>query len=524
MKTKTPISTGDRLFAAPPLKFLEDGGKTRAEAYVCFAGIEDERARRIGGGLPEEVTAAADRWLAHPKAFDAKRAEIALLPIGEDRLCALAGVGPIRTLAARDLGRAAAAAARALARRTPRAVAFSLDWGADAPDLPLETAARRLAAGAVEGEYRFARYHSRPSPVFHPELIFIGPATREEQVRRAIREGAIEGATLNQIADLANLPGNAATPEFIAESARRLARETGLSCRIYDAAALRKERCEALLAVGAGSRRAPRIIVLRYAGSGKAARGQRPIALVGKTLTFDSGGISLKPGAGMEWMRYDKCGGMAVLAAMAAAARLGLPIPIVGILAAAENMPDGGAARPGDVVRTRSGKTVEILNTDAEGRLVLADALSLAADFKPSATVDLATLTGAARTALGVEASALCTEDDNLAAELTAAGEASGDRCWRLPLWPEYDEMLKSSFADLKNIGDGSAGAIAGAAFLKAFAPSDAPWAHLDIAATAWLEKDAAHRAAGATLSGARLLIEWLRRRAAVTSQKGTET
>ena len=227
---------------------------------------------------------------------------------------------------------------------------------------------------------------------------------------------------------------------------------------------------------------------------------------------FDTGGISLKPPKNMDWMKYDKSGGMAALAAVLLAARLRLPRPVVAYIPTVENMPGGGAARPGDIVTARNGKTIELLNTDAEGRMILADALSFAAAEKPAAIVDIATLTGAVIIALGHEATAVMGNDDRLVLELMLSGEATGERLWQLPLWTEYDEMLKGRFADLKNIGDGSAGTIAGGAFLKQFVPGNIPWAHLDIAGTAWLEEDKPQGASGATLVPARLLADWCAR------------
>ena len=254
-----------------------------------------------------------------------------------------------------------------------------------------------------------------------------------------------------------------------------------------------------------GSRRPGCLIRVAHAGR----RGRKPLVVVGKAVTFDSGGISLKPGKNMEWMKYDKSGGLVALATVLLAARLKLPRPVVAYVPAVENMPGGNATRPGDVVTARNGKTIEILNTDAEGRLILADALSFAAEEKPAAIVDVATLTGAVIVALGHEATAVLGTDDRLTTELMLAGEAVGERLWPLPLWPEYDEMLQGQFADLKNVGDGSAGTIAGGAFLKQFAPAGVPWAHLDVAGTAWLETEQAHGAPGATLACARLLAEW---------------
>jgi leucyl aminopeptidase len=282
-----------------------------------------------------------------------------------------------------------------------------------------------------------------------------------------------------------------------------------VKCAVADETALRRDRCLSVLAVGQGSANPPRLVTLTYPGK---RRKEPPVVLVGKTITFDTGGISIKPSRNMEWMKYDKSGGMAALAAVLLAARLKLDHPVVAILAMAENMPGSRATRPGDIVRSRSGKTIEIINTDAEGRLVLADALSIAAGLRPRAIVDLATLTGACVVALGHVAAGVMGNDETLLKGLQAAGDAAGERLWPLPLLPEYGEALKTPFADLKNVGEEGAGAIVGGAFLEAFVPAGVPWAHIDIAGTAWEEREKPYGAPGATLFGPGLLVEWIRR------------
>ena len=384
----------------------------------------------------------------------------------------------------------------------------AFEWPASAA-FPLETPelAGLVAEGLLAGEYAFEAFRTRKKEhAFTFE--FAGAALAAKAARAAVRRAELVGATLREVRDLANLPANALGPLELAARARKLARGAGLSCKVWDMSALKKEKCGALLAVAQGSRRPGCLIRLAHAGK----RGLKPLVVVGKAVTFDSGGISLKPGKNMEWMKYDKSGGMVALAFALLAARLKWPRPIVAYIPAAENMPGGGATRPGDIVKARNGKTIEILNTDAEGRLILADALSFAAEENPAAIVDVATLTGAVIIALGHEASAVLGNDDRLVMDLMLSGEAVGERLWPLPLWPEHDEMLKGQFADLKNVGDGSAGTIAGAAFLKAFVPDGIPWAHLDVAGTAWLEADRPHGAAGATLAGARLLADWAAR------------
>lgn len=281
---------------------------------------------------------------------------------------------------------------------------------------------------------------------------------------------------------LGNLPPNFMTPEALADEAKILAKKYKLKSKILKTEEMQKLGMGSLLAVAQGSTAEPRLIALEYKG----AKGA-PIALVGKGVTFDTGGISLKPGAGMDEMKYDMCGAATVLGVMQAVAELKLPIHLVGVIPAVENMPSGNATRPGDVVTSMSGQTIEILNTDAEGRLILCDALTWTQrEYKPSKIIDMATLTGACIIALGNTTSGLMGNNDTLQAELQSAGNKTYDRVWSLPLFDEYNEQLKSNFADMGNIGGREAGTITAACFLKRFIENDTPWAHLDIAGTAW--------------------------------------
>jgi len=306
--------------------------------------------------------------------------------------------------------------------------------------------------------------------------------------------------------DLACLPPNRLTPAALGSAALTLARPGKIRVAVSDGAWMAEQKMNALLAVAAGSVLPPRFIVLEYTSGRPRAR---RLAIIGKGLTFDSGGISLKPAQRMEEMKYDMCGAAAVLGIFRAVAESGAPIDLVGAIPAAENLPSGSAVRPGDVIGSHSGKTIEVLNTDAEGRLVLADALSyVEKTFKPDAMIDLATLTGAIGTALGTHASGLFTEDDALAARIEDAGRVTGERAWRLPLWEEYDEHVQSDIADVKNIANGNvgAGAIIGAAFLKQFV-GKTPWAHLDIANVAWGDKEGHYSPRGPSGYGVRLLL-----------------
>jgi len=327
----------------------------------------------------------------------------------------------------------------------------------------------------------------------------------------AIWRGMARAVGANLARTLQNRPGNIATPTHLAEAASEMARQHGMGLTLLGPQEMREEGMGALLSVAQGSEEEPRLIVLEYRGG---REGEAPLALVGKGLTFDTGGISIKPAQGMEEMKFDMSGGAAVLGALKAIALLELPVNVVGVIPASENHISGRATRPGDVVWTRAGKSVEIINTDAEGRLILADALSYTVDrFRPAALVDCATLTGACVIALGNQAAAIFGRDESLVQELRDAGDRAGERCWPLPLWPAYRKQLDSPVADLKNVGGREAGSITAALFLAEFVDPDIPWAHLDIAGTAYGEPRAPYFRKGGFGLPARLLVEWVCRR-----------
>lgn len=333
----------------------------------------------------------------------------------------------------------------------------------------------------------------------------------EDEARRGLLIGLAQAKGENLARTLQARPGNFATPTHLGEEAKRLGKEYGLNVTILGPKEIKEEGMGALLAVAQGSEQEPRFIVLEHRGGQK---DDPPLVLVGKGLTFDAGGISIKPASGMEDMKYDMSGGAAVLGAMQAVADLSLPLNVTGIVPSSENLLSGKAVKPGDVVRTREGKTVEVVNTDAEGRLILADALSFAQTLKPAAVVDCATLTGACVVALGYKAAAVLGTDETLVQELREAGDRSGERCWPLPLWDEYKEQLDSNVADLKNVGGRPAGTITAAAFLREFV-GDFPWAHLDIAGTAYGEGKISYRRKGGYGVPTRTLLEWIRSRVA---------
>jgi len=342
-----------------------------------------------------------------------------------------------------------------------------------------------LARHLTMASYRYTETVSKPKEAIKLRrlIININGAMRPQTANNALREGKAVGLGMNEARNLANLPGNVCTPTYLAQHARKLARnQTRLSVTVLEEKKMRELGMGALLCVSAGSAQPAKLIVMHYRG---AKASDKPYVLVGKGITFDSGGISLKPGAKMDEMKFDMGGAASVFGTLRAISELSLPLNVVGIVAAAENMPSGAATKPGDVITSMSGKTIEILNTDAEGRLVLCDALAYAARFKPAAIIDIATLTGACVVALGSHASGLFANNDTLAEQLLAAGTEAHDRAWRLPLWEDYQEQLKSNFADLANIGGPNGGCITAACFLSRFT-QDYQWAHLDIAGSAW--------------------------------------
>ena len=421
----------------------------------------------------------------------------------------LVGLGKEREFVESSYRVALAAAMKALrATGASEAIVAIGDFPARRRDAAWKVEHAVLAA--MEGLYRFDRLKSKrtePKVSLRRMVMLvdsrsdIGPAESAADRGLAIAEG------IALAKDLGNLPGNHCTPTFLAEQARELGKRQGIKVEVLDEAEMEKLGMNCFLAVARGSRQPPKLIVMEYRGGD---RSDAPIALVGKGITFDTGGISIKPSAEMDEMKFDMCGAASVLGTMHAVARMRLPLNVIGVVPATENMPGGNAIKPGDIVTTLSGQTVEILNTDAEGRLILCDALTYVERFKPAAVVDIATLTGAMVIALGHVATGLFANSDTLARELLEAGETAWDRAWHMPMWDEYQDALKSNFADFPNIGSRAGGSITAACFLSRFTKKY-PWAHLDIAGTAW--KSGAEK--GATGRPVALLSHFLARRAA---------
>jgi leucyl aminopeptidase len=400
----------------------------------------------------------------------------------------LIGCGDINSCSAKDFRKIAMASARVL-KSLPLNEAVSSLAMIEVTEFDLSARVRSEIEAYGSARYTFNQLRSSKDDgkkKLLKSLAFHSHNSNEtDQISRAITQGAAISAGITLTRDLSNLPGNICTPSYLATRAKMLAKShSAIKTTVLDEHQMKQLGMGALLSVSRGSRQPAKLIVMEYIGKGVKAS-SKPVVLVGKGLTFDAGGISLKPAAKMDEMKYDMCGGATVFGAMQAAAEMALPLHLVGIIPSSENMPDGDANKPGDVVTSMSGQTIEILNTDAEGRLILCDALTYAKRFNPEVIIDIATLTGACIIALGNHTSGLLGNDEPLIAELLDAGKQSGDRAWQLPLWDEYDEQLKSPFADMANIGGPAAGTITAACFLARYT-KEYRWAHLDIAGTAW--------------------------------------
>jgi leucyl aminopeptidase len=418
----------------------------------------------------------------------------------------LVGLGKRSEFTTNRLRQAAGKAAPYLRSAGAQDVTFVTDGiGLDA-----EEVGQALSEGSVLGLYRFLKYKTNEDNDRKKDLRMITLLTESSGAVKALQRGVkvgntIAGSTM-MVRDMVNSPAADMTPTIVAARAKEIARQFGLKIQVLEKDRMKKLGMGALLGVASGSVQPPKFIIVEYRKGGT-----KPfIALVGKTITFDSGGISIKPSENMDRMKDDMSGGAAVLGAIRNAAALKLPLNIVGLLPATENMPSGSAYKPGDVLRTMSGKTIEILNTDAEGRLILSDALTYACKYKPAVIVDIATLTGACSIALGTEATGMLGTDNRLKQRIRAAGEKTGERVWEMPLWEEYYELIKSDIADMKNAGGRAGGVITAAALLSKFVQKY-PWVHLDIAATSWTDKERPYTPKGATGIGVRLLTQFLR-------------
>jgi leucyl aminopeptidase len=457
------------------------------------------------GGLIRDVVKKGD--------FEGKPSQVCVIyakgALPAERI-ALVGLGKKKELDLEKVRGAFARVMQHLRGLNIRDAATVMDWSL-LPDQK-EKFAAAVAEGAKLGLYQYTPYKTvnRDELKEMRQLEIVVEPVDYPMILEEVRKTNMITDAVCFARDLISAPSNDMTPAIMADNARKIAKRKNVSCHVLEKGKMKALGMNALLGVASGSHQPPKLIILEYNGGKK---GDAPIALVGKGLTFDSGGISLKPAEKMDEMKTDMSGGAAVMAVVMAAADLKLPLNIIGLVPATENMSGGGALKPGDILKSYSGKTIEVLNTDAEGRLILADALSYASRYKPEAVIDVATLTGACIISLGEDVIGMLGNDDQLKKGISRAAQATGELVWELPLWDSYSEMIKSDIADYKNTGGRVAGTITAAAFLSKFV-GDCPWVHLDIAGPAWTAKDKPYIPKGASGVTVRLLVEYLQSRA----------
>lgn len=497
MKTKVSIKTGHALQQKTACLVLPVyAGKAR---FTHFSALDEALNGQLGKSYRQ-------------REFGGYRDEMLLLHGGPglsyERLL-LVGMGPRKTVTAAGVRHLASQlTAYLVERRIGGCLIDSSELMTQSRDANLVVQA--LTEGILLAGYRFDRYLKKDDdskPPLEAAGLLIPSAVEKNSIKQSVSTAEALVAGICRARNLVNQPGNDKSPAYLAETAQQIAADYGLDCTLLGRDELEKEGFGALLAVAQGSERQPFLITLEYRGGGQK---EAPVALIGKGVVFDTGGLSLKPSEKMDEMKMDMAGGAAVLGTIQTVAALKLPVNLLAVVPAVENLPSGKAYRPGDIVTSLAGKTIEVLNTDAEGRLILADALTWVQRYNPRVVIDVATLTGACIIALGHHASAVLGNHEGLIRALLKAGERCGDRLWQLPLWNEYSAQIKGDFAEIKNTGGRPAGAITAAAFLQHFAEKYT-WAHLDIAGTAWAEKNTPGTPKGGTGVGVRLLFEYLR-------------
>ncbi|HEX8619889.1 MAG TPA: leucyl aminopeptidase [Thermoanaerobaculia bacterium] len=452
---------------------------------------------RLDGDFPEAVASAIKE-----ANFQGRGDESLTVLAKQPRKITLIGLGKHEALTHRGMRGAVTAAGRIAKKQRDAKIAVLFPY--ILPQMTADQTTLAVADALAQSDYKYDAYITPKKDekkiaisgtVIAPE----GDAKKLNAQARALAEAVVT------VRDLANAPCNEMTPRRLAERAEEVCAAIDVKCTVYGRRAIEQMKMGGLIAVNRGSVEEPRFVVMEYAPK----KAKQHVALVGKGITFDSGGISIKPGERMEEMKFDMCGAAAVIGIMEAAAKLALPIRLTGIFAATDNLPSGSAYKPGEIITMMNGKTVEIVNTDAEGRMILGDALHYASQLKPDHLIDYATLTGACVVALGSEAAGLFSNNDELARMLIESGQRTGDRVWRLPAWDDYKEQIRSEWADMKNSGGRWGGAITAAVFLKEFV--DCPsWAHLDIAGTAYADSETAREARGSTAAGVRVTIDFL--------------
>lgn len=470
-----------------------------------FVLLPQRKSKKEFHGLPDELAKPVEK-AARQAGFSGRTDEtLSFLPESGPRKVTLIGLGKDCELASSRLRSAIYLIAKTARKGRDTRIAVFFPWETVGLDPYFST--RLLADLLTHSDYRYDAYitvreEEAPKPIHCTLRAPGGLSPRELKAIRREADAIATGVTTAR--NLANAPPNEATPTRMAERAVEVAKETGIKCTVFDKKKIERLKMGGLLAVNRGSAEEPRFVVMEHTPGSYA----KTVCLVGKGITFDSGGISIKPSERMEDMKYDMCGAATVIGAMQAISQLEIPVRVIGIFASTENLPSGTAYKPGDIITMMSGKTVEIVNTDAEGRMILGDALYYAKQFDPDHLIDFATLTGACVVALGSAATGLFSNDTELAQKLIDAGERVGERLWRMPEWDDYKELIRSDWADMKNSGGRWAGASTAALFLKEFVDCRS-WAHLDIAGTAYVD-ESARGPRGATGAGLRATIEFL--------------
>ena len=484
--------------------------ETAATEVLVLTHCDGEGLGTQDAALLDRALGGSLRKLLQSKEFEGKANEVLLYhtqgSVPAKRLV-LVGLGKKNDVTLETIRQAMGTAAKRA--RQAKAGSFTVVLPTVTPaGMSSVEVAQAMVEGAILGSYQFTVYRTAAAEhAVEGMKILIPQKGQLKQVSEGVRRGIATAEATVFVRDLCNHPSNVLTPTKVAEEAKAIAKAEKISIKILEQKEMERLGMGALLGVARGSQEPPKFIILEYNGTKK--KDERPVVLVGKTITFDTGGISLKPAENMEHMKADMTGGAEVLASIRAAARLKLPLRLISILPVAENMPGGRAMKPGDVVTTLSGKTVEVQNTDAEGRLILADGLAYAMRYKPAALIDIATLTGACVVALGQFAIGMFGTDQALKEQIRKSGQKAGERVWEMPLWEEYFEQLKSDVADMRNIGGRGGGMITAALFLSKFV-GDCPWVHLDIASTDWSERERAYVPKGPTAIGTRLLLQYL--------------
>jgi len=490
---------------------IKSGSPEKQRSACVVIGVFETRKLTLAGEMIDRVSNGYLSDILRRGDMEGKSDSTLLLHNVPNTLCdrvLLVGLGKERDFKENEYRKAIKVAIKTLNETgSLEAVIYLTELGVKKRDITWHIEQATIVA--MEAVYRFDKLKSKQDEVRRPlRKLTLSVERRNEiaEAEKAVISGQAIAHGMNLAKDLGNLPGNICTPSYLAEQAQGLGKTYGIEVEVFDTPEIDKLGMHTFLSVAKGSRQPPKFIVLHYhGGDAKAA----PIVLVGKGITFDAGGISLKPAAEMDEMKYDMCGAASVLGTFKAIAQMQLPLHVVGLIPTCENLPDGQANKPGDIITSMSGQTIEILNTDAEGRLILCDALTYAERFEPQAVVDVATLTGACVIALGHHASGLFSNNDTLARELLHAADDAYDRAWHMPLWGDYQEQLKSNFADMGNIGGRAGGSITAACFLSRFTKKY-DWAHLDIAGTAW--KSGSEK--GATGRPVPLLTHFLMKRA----------